>query len=41
MKDMIQTFKWKWKSNRLEFIDSILSIMTLGLIYYIVLNVCY
>ena len=41
MKDMIQTIKWKWKSNRLEFIGSILSIMTLGLIYYIVLNVCY
>ena len=27
--------------NRLEFIGSILSITTLGLIYYIVLNVCY
>ena len=41
MKDMIQTFKWKWNSNKLEFIGTILSIITLGIFYYFVLNICY
>jgi hypothetical protein len=41
MKDMIQTLKWKWNSNRLEFIGSILSITALGLLYYFILNICY
>jgi hypothetical protein len=41
MKDMIQTLKWKWNSNRLEFIGSVLSITALGLLYYFILNICY
>jgi len=41
MKDMIQTFKWKWNSNKLEFVGTILSIITLGIFYYFVLNICY
>lgn len=41
MKDMIQTLKWKWNENKLEFIGSILFTSTLGTIYYFVLNICY
>lgn len=41
MKDMIQTLKWKWNESKLEFIGSALFMLTLGTIYYFVLNICY